>query len=81
LGKKISKEARESDDICEKCDFGKMLYKEGIKNGKHWQGWFCQNIACKNVVWGPKKYDDNKAQAEQDEADSVPEDPFDNLDR
>jgi len=77
---KEKKETKTSqDDICPKCG-SPAKYKEGIKNGKHWQGWFCQNQKCKNVVWGPK-YDNNKSQAEQEEADSVPEDPFDNLDR
>jgi hypothetical protein len=45
-----------NNELCPKCG-GLLKNREGIKNGKHWQGQFCQNSECKHVIWGPKIQD------------------------
>lgn len=54
---------KENGEICPKCKKGALVDKEGTKNGKHWQGQFCQNKDCKHVIWGPKINDVLKAEA------------------
>ncbi len=41
---------------CKEC--GKEAkYVEGSKNGKPWQGWFCQDKDCKYVEWAKTRLD------------------------
>lgn len=55
----VSEKVEESgkDDVCPKCG-ARARYKDGYKNNKHWQGWFCVKDKT-HVVWGPKKHDIN----------------------
>jgi hypothetical protein len=68
--------SKDYGDVCPKCG-SELKDKEGVKNGKHWQGQFCQNKNCKHVIWGPKIKDVEKGeQTLQHAIDTIQEEQF-----